>query len=157
MQAECILLNALIRHAIGLCKNGQRYFGACTLQYNIIGTGAGRNLANQLQFKFQIAIVGGALVTQETIWCLEENKFIAMRRGANAVTVLIVFNVDFVIEQINGTPAFLVLVEIGSHRDNRIARCSLTLGCMAIAEAGSAAKAICGIQIKEARFASKRK
>lgn len=154
VQTERVLPDALVRNAVALGKDGQRDFTASAFQDNVAGTAARRHLTHQLQLELQIAIVGGALIAQEAIGRLEVDVFVALSCGANAATVLIVFDVHVAAIQIDSGPALLVLVEVGGDRDNGVARRRLTLGGVAIAEAGRAAKAIVLIQIEEARFAS---
>lgn len=155
VQTERIFPDVMIGHAIALSKDGQRDLAACTLQDHVAGTGVGSNLSDQLQLEFQITIVRGTLIAQEAIGSLEIHELIALRCGANTATILIVLDVHIAAIQIDGSPAFLVLVEAGGDRDHGVARCGLTLGGVTVAEAGCAAKAIALVQIEEARFASR--
>lgn len=79
---------------------------------------------------------------------------VALGSSANAPAVLVVLDVHLAAVQVNGCPALLELVEVGGHRHNGVAGGSLTLGGMAVAEAGSAAEAVDLVQVEEARLAS---
>lgn len=94
------------------------------------------------------------MIAKEALWREEVNIFIALCCRADAATILIVLNIHITIEEVNGGPTFFVLVEVGCHRYNGVTRRRLTLGGVAVTEAGCATETIDLIQVEEARFAS---
>lgn len=93
------------------------------------------------------------MIAQKTIGRQEVDEFVAFGRCADALTELIVFDVNGTIVFVDGCPTFFVLVEIRRGRDNRIAASTLTLRRVAVTETRRASEFIFQIQAEETRFA----
>lgn len=152
VQPELVLAESLVGHRVALREYRQRNPGAGALQNHIGGHGR-TALLDQLQPELQQSIVRGALIAQESIGRRKVQLLRAVRRDADVLAVLVVRHVGRMVALVHHRPAFVLLVEIRQRRRLRVALGTLTVRCVAVAEARRAAELVVQIEIEEARLA----
>ena len=155
VQPEGVLPTLLVRNRMALRENGQGNGRSSSLQNNVRGRGIRSGLANQLQTELQQTVVGRSLIAQESVRGHKVHVLTAMRSNANALAVLV--ELEFWLHpgalNVNGSPAFNVLVEARQHRHRPVGISAGTLRGVSIAEAGRASEAVVQIQVEESRLA----